>query len=507
MYRTFLLFFLPTIFSRICEYRSPTKKYKEYQLQMLRIFPKISRRFVQYSSICETDLKHFESIVGKDGVKTKEIEDFTRDWTRQFNGRGSVVLLPTTTEQVSQLLAHCSKRKLAVVPQAGNTGLVGGSIPVNDEIVLSVRRINKNFSFVDGILKADAGFVLQDLDDRLAHLGYMMPFDLGAKGTCLIGGNIATCAGGIRLLRYGSLHAHLLGLTVVLPDESGTVLNLGSAIRKDNSAFHTPHLFLGSEGQLGIITSVTMTAVPKPLSVNSAMLAVESFDKCRKVLKLAKKMLSEILSSFEFIDEHAMEAVETKLNLKSVFSSKVPFSILLETSGSSEAHDRENVTKFLEECMDRDLVTDGILAESAADAQKMWQLREGAPLSVARDGYLWKHDVSLPLEHFYELSEEMRRRCGRRVERIITFGHLGDGNSHLNITSKEYDPELHSILYPYLYQWVVDHGGSISAEHGVGQVKLPYAHFGKQPEEVALGKRLKTLFDPNHILNPHKFHK
>lgn len=163
---------------------------------------------------------------------------------------------------------------MAVVPQGGNTGLVGGSIPVHDEVVISMNKINKQFSFDDtmGILKCDSGFILEDLDNKLAKLGYMMPFDLGAKGSCQIGGNIATCAGGIRLIRYGSLHAHLLGLTVVLPDEHGTVLHLGSSIRKDNTTLHTPHLFLGSEGQLGVITSVTMTAVPKPKSVQSAML-------------------------------------------------------------------------------------------------------------------------------------------------------------------------------------------------------------------------------------------
>uniref|UniRef100_A0A8R1EQ26 FAD-binding PCMH-type domain-containing protein n=2 Tax=Caenorhabditis japonica TaxID=281687 RepID=A0A8R1EQ26_CAEJA len=178
----------------------------------------------------ESDVLAFENFLGKEGVLKDDITLNTTDWTGQFK--------------------------------------------VHDEVVLSLSKINNSFSFDDtmGILKCDAGFILEDLDNKLASLGYMVPFDLGAKGSCQIGGNIATCAGGIRLIRYGSLHAHLLGLTVVLPDEHGTVLHLGSDIRKDNTSLHTPHLFLGSEGQLGVITSVTMTAVPRPKSVQSAML-------------------------------------------------------------------------------------------------------------------------------------------------------------------------------------------------------------------------------------------
>ncbi|CAI5440843.1 unnamed protein product [Caenorhabditis angaria] len=461
----------------------------------------------RFSRICEKDLKVFEGILGKDAVLTEDIEMFTQDWTKQFKGRGSAVLSPKSTEEVSAILAHCSKQKLAVVPQAGNTGLVGGSTPVHDEIILSINHINKQFSFDStmGILQCDAGFILQELDEKLHTFGYMMPFDLGAKGSCRIGGNIATCAGGLRLVRYGSLHAHLLGLTVVLPDEKGTILELGSAIRKDNTSFHTPHLFLGSEGMLGVITNVTMTAVPKPLSVQSAMLGLQTFTDCQKILRLAKSRLSEILSSFEFLDAQIFECLEENLQLKRVLPTETPFTILVETSGSNSEHDQEKVGRFLEECMENGWVTDGILAESAADAAKMWQVRESAPLATSRDGYVYKHDVSLPLEHFYELTEVVRRKFGGKTKRIVTWGHLGDGNSHLNITSEKFDEELYKNLYPFLYEWVVSHGGSISAEHGIGRLKLPYSNYGKSPAERKLCQNLKHLFDPHGILNPYKF--
>ncbi|KAF1765368.1 hypothetical protein GCK72_005320 [Caenorhabditis remanei] len=483
---------------------------------MLKLIPKIrptrsyaavlAPRNESYAKVMQSDLLAFENFLGKDAVQKDDITNHTTDWTGQFKGHGSVVLYPKNTEDVSAILAYCSRNKIAVVPQGGNTGLVGGSIPVHDEVVLSMNKINKQFTFDDtmGILQCDAGFILEDLDNKLSKLGYMMPFDLGAKGSCQIGGNIATCAGGIRLIRYGSLHAHLLGLTVVLPDEQGSVLHLGSAIRKDNTSLHTPHLFLGSEGQLGVITSVTMTAVPRPKSVQSAMLGVESFKKCCEILKMAKSSLSEVLSSFEFLDEAIMECLKVNLDLHPVLNKSTPFSILVETSGSNEDHDMEKMSAFLEECYSKQLIVDGVLAGSSADATKMWKLRESAPLAVTRDGYVYKHDVSLPLESYYELTNVMKERCGDLAKRVVTYGHLGDGNTHLNITSAKKNEELENLMYPFLYEWVVAHGGSISAEHGIGQLKLPYSTLGKESEERLLTKKLKNIFDPNAILNPYK---
>lgn len=247
-----------------------------------------------------------------------------------------------------------------------------------------------------------------------------------------------------------------------------------------------------------------MTAVPKPKSVQSAMLGIESFKKCCEVLKLAKSSLTEILSSFELLDDATMECLKTNLGLHPVLNAPTPFSILVETSGSNEDHDMEKMSAFLDECLSKNLIIDGVLAGSSAEATKMWQLRESAPLAVTRDGYVYKHDVSLPLENYYELTNVMKERCGSLAKRIVTYGHLGDGNTHLNITSEKHNEELEKLLYPFLYEWVVDHGGSISAEHGIGQLKLPYSTFGKDPEERLLTKKLKNIFDPNGILNPYK---
>ncbi|PAV85055.1 hypothetical protein WR25_04494 [Diploscapter pachys] len=457
----------------------------------------------EFSILSDADISYFERILPKGSVKTdtEDVKEYNIDWMKQYEGYGKCVLLPTHEDQISEILKYCMKKKLALVPQAGNTGLVGGSIPVHDEIVLSVKKL-KNFRDFDreqGVLTCDAGFILHDLDEYIKEFEYMMPFNLGAKGSCLIGGNIATCAGGIRLLRYGSLHAHLLGLHAAIPNEKGEVLRLGSTLPKDNTSLHLHHLFLGSEGQLGVITRVTLKTVPRPKSVQSAMLGTNSFKNVRELLALAKIQLAEILSSFEFLDRDTMNCLEDNLQLKDVLPTKSEFNVLVETSGSNSEHDKAKVENFLQDCMDKKLIDDGILAESVSEAQTMWRLREDAPMAVSRDGYVFKHDLSLPLEHFYELTEACRDKFGKMTKRISTYGHVGDGNTHLNITINRGDDreQLYKCLYPFIYEWTVKHGGSISAEHGIGRMKRPYAHLGKDSVERDTVIRLKKLFDPS----------
>ncbi|GMS84625.1 hypothetical protein PENTCL1PPCAC_6800, partial [Pristionchus entomophagus] len=227
-----------------------------------------------FARISSSDLSFFEKTVGKDYVKTKEIDNYTSDWTRQMKGSSECVLLLSSTEETSAILKYCAEKRIAVVVQGGNTGLVGGATPIYDEIVLSTSRIKNHFHLESssGVLTLDAGFILADADNRLAKHGFMMPLDLGAKGSCQIGGCIAAGAGGIRLLRYGSIHSHLLGCTLV--DGQGTILNLGGRLRKDNTSLHSAHLAIISEGQLGVVTSVTMGVVPRPHSILCAMLGI-----------------------------------------------------------------------------------------------------------------------------------------------------------------------------------------------------------------------------------------
>ncbi|VDM47763.1 unnamed protein product [Toxocara canis] len=232
-----------------------------------------------FSVLEDSDLSAFEKILGNNNVQTDDLAPYNTDFLHIYKGNSKYVLLPTSSEEVSAILRHCYARKLAVVPQSGNTGLVGGSVPVYDEVILSLRELNKNFQFDphEGVVECDSGIILEELGNRLAPEGYAVPWDTGSKGSCLLGGNVATGVGGARLLRYGPLHNHINGLTVVLADGKGSIVKFGSRMRKDNTNLHMQHLFVGSEGQLGVVTGLSMCAVPKPSCVQVAMLGLFSF--------------------------------------------------------------------------------------------------------------------------------------------------------------------------------------------------------------------------------------
>lgn len=458
-----------------------------------------------YSVLSDDDLKHFERILGGRNVQTDDLDPFNTDFLRAYKGSSKCVLFPTNIEQISQILHHCYSRNLAVVPQSGNTGLVGASVPVYDEVILCLRKLNKHFEFdkISGVLDCDAGFILEELDNRLSKEGYMMPYDLGSRGSCLVGGNISTSVGGVRRLRFGSLHNHVIGLKVVLADEKGSVVRFGSSVRKDNTSLHMHHLFIGAEGQLGVVAGVTMCAVPRPTSIQVAMLGVETYEGCREILHLAKQSLGEILSAFELMDSECMRCLLENESLPNVLTSNPPFNLLIETMGSNETHDKEKVENFLSKVLDKGLAVDGAQAANAQEAARMWKLRKTIPIAPLHDGFVYKHDISLPMEHFYALSNIVRERLGSLATRVLTFGHMADGDSHINVSAKEYSPEITAKLYPFMCEWIAAHGGSISAEHGVGQERRPYAGMGKG-YDLELAKCLKKVFDPRGILSPYK---
>ena len=263
------------------------------------------------AALTELDLQHFRSIVGPPNVvtDTQELQVYNTDWMRKYHGKSKLALRPGSTEEVSAILSHCNQRKIAVVPQGGNTGLVGGSVPVNDEVVISLGRMNKVISLDQhaGNLICQSGCVLETLQEYVWERGYTMPLDLGAKGSCQIGGNIATNAGGLRYLRYGSLHGTVLGLEVVLAD--GTVLDNLTALRKDNTGYDLKQLFIGSEGTLGIITACAIALPRAPSSVQLAYLGCDSYEDVLKTFSSAKRDLGEVLSAIEFLDRESFELV------------------------------------------------------------------------------------------------------------------------------------------------------------------------------------------------------
>lgn len=279
-----------------------------------------------------------------DGVNadaSSDLETFNTDWMRKYRGHAQLVLKPSNTHQVSQILRYCNENSLAVVPQGGNTGLVGGSVPVFDEIVLSLGRMNKihGFDEVSGILVADAGVILEVADNYLAERRHVFPLDLGAKGSCQIGGTVATNAGGLRLLRYGSMHGNVLGLEAVLPD--GTVVDDLSTLRKNNTGYDLKQLFIGGEGTLGVITKISILCPQRSRAVNVAAFGIDSFENCQRAFQEAKGRLSEIISAFEFMDGNSQRVLEAAKDQKLPLEGAHPYYCLIETSGSNPDHDQE----------------------------------------------------------------------------------------------------------------------------------------------------------------------
>jgi len=351
------------------------------------------------------------------------------------------------------------------------------------------------------VVVCQAGVVLEKLDTVLAEEGLMVPLDLGAKGSCHIGGNVSTNAGGLRLLRYGSLHGSVLGVEAVLA--SGEVVDCLSSMKKDNTGYDLKHLFIGSEGTLGLVTRVSIACPTRPRSVNLALLSLPDFPSVLRTFQECKGRLGEILSSCEFIDSGSMACVTQNLGLTCPLEES-NFYMLIETSGSRAEHDEEKLNMFLEEMLEQGTVSDGTVASAPGKQREVWQLRERIAEALLKDGYCYKYDISLPLDVFYDSITVMKERLGSSVTRVVGYGHVGDGNMHLNITTPQYSQEVLDQIEPYLYEWTSGHRGSISAEHGLGFKKRNFIQFSKSDSAIGLMKQIKQVFDPRGIMNPYK---
>ncbi|CAN6439405.1 unnamed protein product [Victoria cruziana] len=460
-----------------------------------------------FAKITAEDINYFQKILSAKNVIQDEdrLVAANTDWMRKYKGSSQLLLQPSSTEEVSQILKYCNSRCLAVVPQGGNTGLVGGSIPVFDEVIINVGLLNNIISLdkVSGIVVCEAGCILENLDSFLSDYGFMMPLDLGAKGSCQIGGNISTNAGGLRFVRYGSLRGSVLGIEAVLAN--GTILDLLGTLRKDNTGYDLKQLFIGIEGSLGIVTKVSIMTPARLPSTNLAFLACNDYKSCQKLLYEAKRGLGEILSAFEFLDHDSMNMVITYLEgVRNPFpSSEYNFYVLIETTGSSESHDKEKLESFLMKSMEGGLISNGVVAQDMGQISSFWRIREGVSEALVRAGAVYKYDLSLPVEKIYEIVEEMRLRLGQSAK-VLGYGHLGDGNLHLNVSAPEYDDKVLRKIEPFVYEWTSKHRGSISAEHGLGQMKANEIHYSKPAEAVQLMASIKKLLDPNGIMNPYK---
>lgn len=485
--------------------------------------PARNPRFAKITSSHITTLQSLLTDGGKIVTEPTELAAFNRDWLNQRVGNAPCALLPQSTAEVKRILAFCNENKIAVVPQAGNTGLVYGSVPVHDEVVLSTKRINKILEVHPETYSAtcDAGVILHDLHVAANKHEMIAPLDLGARGSCCIAGNVSTNAGGIHFARYGSMRSNTLGLRVVLAN--GTELDLMSSLRKDNTGFDLKQLFIGSEGKLGVITQCEVKLHPLSSAIRVAILVVPNFAHVLKLYHLAQRHLAEVLAAFEVIDVQGLSSVgklepcASEGNAAEAFKSPESFAVLVETRGANEEHDTVKLLDFLEMASSEGIATDTKIASTSAQNADLWKIREELPVHLAKSGTIFKFDLCFPLHEFNMSVDFCRELMKKRVpeefargEIVVTgFGHFGDGNVHLNIIVKKSAPKetvekLKGFLKEEIYDFASKKGGSISAEHGIGEQKFDLLRKTKAPEVMAMMELMKKTLDPNGILNPYK---
>ena len=444
-----------------------------------------------------------------------EVSAHTRDWRGKFPGRALAVLRPGSTAEVQALVRLAARTGVAVVPQGGNTGLCGASVPTADglQAVLQLGRLNRvrEIDAENNTATVDAGCILQTLQEQAAAAGRLFPLSLGAEGSCQIGGNIATNAGGVQVLRYGNMRELVLGLEVVLPD--GECLDLLRGLRKDNTGYDLKQLFIGAEGTLGIITAATVKLFPAPGAEVVAFAGVSSIAQAVRLLGAMRGHLGERFTAFELISGPAVALVRQYFpETPAPLAGSWPWYVLMEAAdGGSDEVLREALQTALMACLEDGSLEDVALAGNLAQGQTLWALRENITHAQQMDGSNIKHDVSLPISRIAAFVEQMLAQLPQAFAgaRPIVYGHLGDGNLHFNlsappgVTAEDWQQQTEAVN-KLLHDAVVALRGSISAEHGIGQLKRDEMALYKTAAELAVMRRIKQALDPQGLMNPGK---
>ena len=460
-------------------------------------------------------LTHLRELLGEAHVLTEgDLSAYEQDWRKRTRGKALAVVRPSKTQEVAEVVKACAKAGVSIVPQGGNTGLVVGGIPddTGTQVLLSLQRMNAVRAVdTDNLtLTVEAGCVLQNLQQAAEQAGFLFPLSLGAEGSCTIGGNLATNAGGTQVLRYGNARELCLGLEVVTAQ--GEVMHSLSGLRKDNTGYDLRNLMIGSEGTLGIITAATMKLYPMPAVSLTAWAAVPSVACAVKLLGLAHQHLGAGLTGFEMMGQFALRLVDKHYpHLRVPLWQDTPYCVLLENSDSeSEAHARERFEHLLGLAFEDGCVSDAVVAESLSQARNLWHIRESITLAQAEEGLNIKHDISVPISSIPNFVEATDALLMREIPgiRLVNFGHLGDGNLHYNVQAPEHCDtkaflrDNEDRVNTWVYQSVKRFGGSISAEHGVGSMKVDSLPDYKDPVALALMQHIKRALDPQGLLNP-----
>jgi FAD/FMN-containing dehydrogenase len=462
-------------------------------------------------------LNPITEILGPDGVLTADADvgPYLTDHRHLYRGRALTVALPRTAEQVSRLLAYCNDHRIGVVPHAGNTSYCGGATPdeSGQQIVLSLKRLNKVRS-VDPLnysLVAEAGCILTDVQRAADDAERFFPLSLGSEGTCQIGGNLSTNAGGTAVLRYGMMRDLTLGLEVVLAD--GRILSTLGALRKDNTGYDIKALFLGAEGTLGVITAAALKLFSKVRSTATAFVAVPGVEAAVELLSNLREASGDRISSFELIPRIGIDlTVQHIPGVRDPFKVKYEWHVLCEVTSSRASEDlNELLSEALGAALESNQVLDAVVAQSDREREALWKIRETIPEAQRIDGASLKHDISLPITSLAKFVATAGDWIRANVPdgRLVAYGHVGDGNLHFNLnqtsgSSRETFLAREASIKRVVHDIVRDFGGSFSAEHGIGRLKVGELERYASPVELDLMRSVKHAFDPNGILNPGK---
>ena len=456
-------------------------------------------------------------LIGQPFVLTESSDQkkYVSDWFGRASGKAIAVARPSSTQEVANIVKLCQKYQISIVPQGGNTGLVGGGLPDNSgkELVLSLERMNKvrTIDLMGKTITVDAGLILANLHQSAKEHGMEFPLTMGSQGSATIGGMLSTNAGGTSVVRYGNARDLCLGLEVVTSE--GEIWNGLRTLRKNNTGYDLKDLYIGAEGTLGIITGAVLKLIPTPKVKLSALLSLESPSAAISLLEFVQNKANSQLTAFELISDTCLSLVDHYFPQYSYpFASKTPYCVLLEISDTeSETHAFDLLNSILEESIEKALITDAIIPQSIMQSNRFWEIREHIPLSQVEDGKNVKHDISLPISLIPTFLEKARLLVLEAFPsaRIIDFGHLGDGNIHYNVaaplhTNPEEFMQNKATINDMIHELVHDMDGSISAEHGIGANKAHELVKFKSPIELELMRQIKNSLDPRGIFNPHK---
>jgi len=459
-------------------------------------------------------LQSLQDLLGDAGcLRGGDLTAYEQDWRKRYSGCAMAVVRPTSTDEVAAIVRLCAMHGVSLVPQGGNTGLVGGSTPDDSgrQILLSLNRMQR-IRAIDAAnltVTVEAGCVLQALQQAAAAQGLLFPLSLAAEGSCTIGGNLATNAGGTQVLRYGNARDLCLGLEVVTAD--GEIWDGLSGLRKDNTGYSLRDLFIGSEGTLGVITAATLKLYPQPLARTTTLAICASLNDAVQLLGLAQQRAGAGLTGFEVMNRFSLELVQRHFPQLPQPLAGSPWTVLLELSDSeSESHAKAIFEGLLETALERGLIGDAAVAQNLLQSRNFWHLRESIPLAQSLEGLNIKHDIALPVSCVAEFvaSTDAALAAAFPGVRLVDFGHLGDGNLHYNVQAPEgidpagflaaHEPAINCIVYDAVDRY----RGSISAEHGIGQLKVDALAERKSKVAISLMRTIKRAIDPLNLFNP-----